>query len=60
MVIKNIVINETNGAFHIIELNTSAKNGNKNELKMSSILSDIINEVLTDEKFIKKAMILKK
>lgn len=60
MVIKNIVINYDNNEFHIEELNCKSINSNKNEIKLNSIISDVINEILTDKKFINTAMKLKK
>lgn len=62
MIIKNIVIIETNGFLHIEELNTSTEKeltNTKEELKMSSIISDIIDSALADEKFIKRALRIK-
>lgn len=60
MIIKNIIIEYNNGYFHIEEVSRKTKNYNKNELKLNSIISDVLSEILEDEEFIKKSMSLKK
>lgn len=59
MIVKNIIIRYENEQIQVDIMDANSKTKNKNEEKLTQIIDDILLDVLNDEKFLNKAMLLK-
>ena len=59
MIVKNVIIRYENEEIQVDLMNANSKNKNNKEEKLSQVIDDILTQTLSDESFIKTAMLFK-
>ena len=59
MIVKNVIIRYENEEIQVDLMDANSKNKNNKEEKLSQVIDDILTQTLSDESFIKTAMLFK-
>lgn len=59
MIVKNVIIRYENEQIQVDIMDANSKTKNKKEEKLSQVIDDILTQTLSDESFIRTAMLFK-